>query len=57
MRNRTTAHDRRIRRQNAQGLALIAFVLCGFIALGYTCYAVDKARGITVEQSLRSAGF
>lgn len=47
---------RRSQRLAIIGAVMILFSVLGTVALFYGAYRMDKARGITVDQSLRSAG-
>lgn len=48
--------DRRKRRLDIMGCGLIAACALSLAAMLYGAYQIDKAHGISVSQSLRSAG-
>lgn len=48
--------ERRKRHLDRLGFALIAVTVFAFAALGFIAYEADKARGITVAESLASVG-
>jgi hypothetical protein len=56
MTTRRTARRTRKQQQDIMGICLIALVLGLFIGSLYGAYKIDEARGITVCQSLASAG-
>jgi hypothetical protein len=47
----------RERQQQRFGMGLIIAALLSFAMMVTAAYQIDKARGISVDQSLRSAGF
>lgn len=54
----TRRNTRRTRKQqqDIMGICMIALMLGLFVGMMYGAYKVDQARGITVCQSLASAG-
>jgi len=48
--------QQRKRNQDRAGIALIVACAVAFAGMLYGAYVVDQSRGITVSQSLRSAG-
>lgn len=54
--NRYNRAELRKRQLDRAGIALIAACALVFAGMLYGAYKADQARGITVEQSLRSAG-
>lgn len=53
---RLSIAEQRKRRQGRLGMALIAAVALAFAGMLFGAYQLDKARGITVAQSLQSVG-
>ncbi len=53
---RRTARAAAKRRADLMGIALIFTTLAAFAAMMLGAYTIDQSRGISVDQSLRSAG-